>query len=65
MKKYILTIVYNEETDTVETLEERVDIKEEQPIAINASQEVMEKISAAGLIEPLLMGLPGECVGET
>ena len=63
MKTYTLTIVYNEEDGSIESLEEKIDVAEE-PIAINASQEVMERISAAGLIECLLMDHPGECVGE-
>tara|TARA_R100001530_G_scaffold104837_1_gene73088 strand:+ start:432 stop:626 length:195 start_codon:yes stop_codon:yes gene_type:complete len=64
MKTYTLTIIYNEETDAIESLEERI-VPEEEPVAVNASEEVMEKISAAGLIECLLMDHPGECVGET
>jgi|TARA_R110000824_G_scaffold248026_4_gene437138 hypothetical protein len=63
MKTYTLTIIYNEKTGELTSLEEHLD--EEQPlIAINASEEVMGKISDAGLVEPLLMSYPGECVGE-
>lgn len=63
MKTYTLTIIYNETTGELESLEEKID--EEQPvIAINASEEVMGKISDAGLVESLLMSHPGECVGE-
>ena len=62
MKTYTLTIVVNETTGELESLEETIDV-DETPIAINASEEVM-KIDKAGLVEPLLMGHPGECVGE-
>jgi hypothetical protein len=63
MKTYTLTIIYNEKTGELASLEEHLD--EEQPlIAINAGEEVMGKISDAGLVEPLLMSYPGECVGE-
>jgi|TARA_B100001540_G_C15463171_1_gene486578 hypothetical protein len=64
MKTYTLTIIVNEITGELESLEEKIDY-DERPVAINASEEVMEKIHKAGLIEPLLMALPGECVGET
>jgi len=63
MKTYTLTIIVNETTGQLESLEEKIDY-DDVPIAINASEEVMEKISEAGLVEPLLMSLPGECVGE-
>tara|TARA_R110000751_G_scaffold121797_1_gene222341 strand:+ start:208 stop:402 length:195 start_codon:yes stop_codon:yes gene_type:complete len=63
MKTYTLTIVVNETTGELESLEETIDV-DETPIAINASEEVMMKIDKAGLVEPLLMGHPGECVGE-
>ena len=63
MKTYTLTIIYNEETGELESLEEKID-QHTDPIAINASEEVMNKISDAGLVEPLLMSYPGECVGE-
>ena len=63
MKTYTLTIIVNEVTGELESLEEKIDI-DEAPIAINASEEVMMKIDEAGLVEPLLMALPGECVGE-
>ena len=63
MKTYTLTIIVNETTGELESLEEKMDI-DEDPIAINASEEVMTKIDQAGLIESLLMSYPGECVGE-
>ena len=63
MKTYTLTIIVNETTGELESLEEKMDI-DEDPIAINASEEVMAKIDQAGLIKPLLMSYPGECVGE-
>ena len=63
MKTYTLTIIYNEVTGELQSLEEKVDT-EEIPVAINASAEVMGKITEAGLVEPLLMPHPGECVGE-
>jgi|TARA_R110000751_G_scaffold291016_1_gene397819 hypothetical protein len=63
MKTYTLTIIYNETTGELESLEERID-EDTEPVAINASEEVMNKISAAGLVESLLMSYPGECVGE-
>tara|TARA_R100000781_G_scaffold114839_2_gene87184 strand:- start:3571 stop:3765 length:195 start_codon:yes stop_codon:yes gene_type:complete len=63
MKIYTLTIIVNETTGQLESLEEKIDY-DKTPVAINASEEVMEKIDQAGLIEPLLMSLPGECVGE-
>jgi|ETNmetMinimDraft_2_1059921.scaffolds.fasta_scaffold637445_1 hypothetical protein len=64
MKTYTLTIVYNENTGELESLEEKID-EHLDPVPICASEEVMEKISDAGLIEPLLWSCPGECVGET
>jgi len=63
MKTYTLTIVVNETTGELESLEEKIDV-EENHIAINASEEVMSKIEQAGLIESLLVSYPGECVGE-
>ena len=63
MKTYTLTIVVNERTGELESLEEKIDI-DEAPIAINASEEVMESIQEAGLVAELLMCYPGECVGE-
>jgi hypothetical protein len=63
MKTYTLTVIYNEETDELESLEEKIE-EHTSLIAINASEEVMDKISAAGLVESLLMSYPGECVGE-
>ena len=63
MKTYTLTIIYNDVTGELQSLEEKVEDNQE-PIAINASAEVMGKITEAGLVEPLLMPHPGECVGE-
>jgi len=63
MKTYTLTIIYNEETGELKSLEEKIE-EHTGLIAINASEEVMDKISAAGLIESLLVSHPGECVGE-
>jgi len=63
MKTYTLTIIYNDVTGELQSLEETIDT-EETPIAINASAEVMGNITEAGLVEPLLMPHPGECVGE-
>lgn len=63
MKTYTLTIIVNETTGQLESLEEKIDY-DDVPVAINASEKVMKKISEAGLVEDLLMSLPGECVGE-
>ena len=63
MKTCTLTIIVNETTGELESLEEKIDI-DEAPIAINASEEVMESIQEAGLVGELLMCYPGECVGE-
>ena len=63
MKTYTLTIIYNDVTGELKSLEETIDT-EETPITINASAEVMGKITEANLVEPLLMPHPGECVGE-
>jgi len=64
MKIYTLTITYNDVTDEMESLEETITEKE-VPIAIDASEEVMEKIFQADLIKDLLLPCPGERVGET
>ena len=63
MKIYTLTITYNDKTEELETLEEKV-IENEEPIAIDASPEVMEKLFQADLIKDLLLPCPGERVGE-
>ncbi len=63
MKTYTLTIIYNEKTGDLESLEERITEKE-SPLAIDATEETMEKIFQADLIEDLLVPHPGERVGE-
>ncbi len=63
MKTYTLTIIYNEKTGELESLEERV-TESNTPLAIEASPETMEKIFQADLIEDLLVPHPGERVGE-
>jgi|TARA_B100001964_G_scaffold50319_1_gene56682 hypothetical protein len=63
MKTYTLVIRFNEKTEELESIEERISI-EEEPLAITASPEVMEKIDEANLIERVLVPYPGECVGE-
>ena len=47
MKTYTLTIIYNELTGELESLEERVTEKE-TPLAIDASPDTMEKIFSIG-----------------
>ena len=63
MKTYTLTIIVNETTGELVSLEETIDV-DETPVAINASELVMESIQNAGLVAELLMCHPGECVGE-
>jgi hypothetical protein len=63
MKTYTLTVRFNEKTEELESLEERISV-DEDPLAITASPEVMEKIDSADLIELVLVPFPGECVGE-
>lgn len=63
MKTYTLTIRFNEKTEELESIKEHISIDEE-PLAITASPEVMEKIDKANLIEAVLVPYPGECVGE-
>jgi glycyl-tRNA synthetase alpha subunit len=64
MKKYTLEIIYDEITGELESLKEFITEKE-SVLAITASEEIMEKITKADLIESLLVPCPGECVGET
>jgi len=63
MKTYTLTIIYNDKTDELESLEERI-AEKEAPLSIDASPDTMEKIFQADLIEDLLVPHPGERVGE-
>ena len=63
MKTYTLTIIYNDKTDELESLEERI-AEKEAPLSIDASPGTMEKIFQADLIEDLLVPHPGERVGE-
>ena len=51
MKKYTLTIIYNDNTEELESLKETIDIERDTPISINASPKVMQKIDDARLIE--------------
>ena len=63
MKTYTLTIRFNEKTEELESLDEHISI-EQEPVAITASPEVMDKLDQADLIEAVLVPFPGECVGE-
>jgi hypothetical protein len=63
MKTYTLTIIYNDKTDELESLEERI-AEKEAPLSIDANPDTMEKIFQADLIEDLLVPHPGERVGE-
>ena len=65
MKKYTLTIIYNDNTEELESLKETIDIERDTPISINASPKVMQKIDDARLIEELCIPYPGECIGES
>ena len=64
MKVYTLRIVYNETTGELDSLEEKI-LDKEEPVAIEASPEVMEAFAEANLIGEVLMKYPGECIGET
>jgi hypothetical protein len=63
MKKYILTITYDDDMDEIESLVEKT-TEDEKPLTINASPEVMEAFAQADLIGEVLAKFDGEYVGE-
>tara|TARA_R100001463_G_scaffold111083_1_gene165946 strand:- start:184 stop:381 length:198 start_codon:yes stop_codon:yes gene_type:complete len=65
MKKYTLTIIYDDRTGELESLTEKIDEEQNNPLSITASAYVMEQIDNAHLIEELCVPFPGECIGES
>tara|TARA_R100001463_G_scaffold81001_6_gene135476 strand:+ start:2347 stop:2538 length:192 start_codon:yes stop_codon:yes gene_type:complete len=62
MKKYTLTIIYNEIDGEIESLVEKT-LEDDNPLTINASPDVMEAFAEANLIGTLAE-FNGEYVGE-
>tara|TARA_Y100000748_G_C15310028_1_gene415814 strand:+ start:487 stop:678 length:192 start_codon:yes stop_codon:yes gene_type:complete len=62
MKKYTLTIIYNEKDSEIESLTEKT-LEDNDPLTINASPYVMEAFAQANLIGTLAE-FNGEYVGE-
>jgi len=65
MKKYTLTIIYDDKTGELESLKETVDEERNHPLSVTASAYVMQKIDDAHLIAELCVPFPGECIGES
>ena len=65
MKKYTLTIIYNDKTGDMDSLTENVEELDSYPISVTASAKGMEQIDEAGLIKELCVPFPGVCIGES